>query len=207
MTWEPPKSFKLLEVDPVTGSSYLPVYDEFVERVKKGEVEEYKEGVSVEAPIASAPSTQSSTSPGANVESEEKLDESTIEAIALRISLLEIVDKQKRARVLKSVVKAGVVIPENRKKAKQSEHWEKFLLAEEKELESFEELGVWELVPLPAGRKAIGTRWVYDVKVDVHGNITRHKARLVAQGFSPKQGTTKHSHLLCTLKQHAYSLH
>ncbi|KXJ74150.1 hypothetical protein RP20_CCG014268 [Aedes albopictus] len=50
------------------------------------------------------------------------------------------------------------------------------------------ENNTWELVELPAGRKAIGSKWIFKSKEDEKGNIVRHKARLVAQGFNQKFG-------------------
>jgi hypothetical protein len=50
------------------------------------------------------------------------------------------------------------------------------------------DLKTHHLVPLPAGRKAIGSRWVFSVKSDEDGNITRHKARFVAQGYTQVEG-------------------
>ena len=48
--------------------------------------------------------------------------------------------------------------------------------------------GTWDLVNLPAGRKPVGCNWVYKRKRNAAGNILKYKARLVAQGFSPKYG-------------------
>ena len=45
-----------------------------------------------------------------------------------------------------------------------------------------------KLVPLPAGRKAVGSRWVYKKKMRMDGTIERYKARLVAKGFSQREG-------------------
>ena len=56
-------------------------------------------------------------------------------------------------------------------------------------MKSLEENDVWELVHLPEGRKALGSKWVYKVKTDANGSIERYEARLVAQGFSQKYGT------------------
>ncbi len=58
--------------------------------------------------------------------------------------------------------------------------------AMENEIESLKGLNTWYLVDLPAGRKAIGCRWVYDLKTDIEGIILRFKARLVAQRFNQK---------------------
>jgi hypothetical protein len=46
----------------------------------------------------------------------------------------------------------------------------------------------WELVKLPPGRKAIGSKWVFKVKRNADSSIERYKACLVAQGFSQRPG-------------------
>nr|GEX39782.1 ribonuclease H-like domain-containing protein [Tanacetum cinerariifolium] len=47
--------------------------------------------------------------------------------------------------------------------------------------------GTWEIVKLPKGRKAIGSKWIYKIKFRSSGEIDRYKARLVAQGFGQKE--------------------
>ena len=44
------------------------------------------------------------------------------------------------------------------------------------------------MVELPKDRKAVGSKWVFKLKTDADGSVERHKARLVAQGFSQKHG-------------------
>ena len=56
------------------------------------------------------------------------------------------------------------------------------------EIESLHDNDVWDLVPLPEGRKAVGSKWVYKVKRNADGYVERCKARLVAQGYSQKEG-------------------
>jgi len=56
------------------------------------------------------------------------------------------------------------------------------------EIDSLHNNGVWDLVPLPEGRKAVGSKWVYKVKRDADGSVERFKARLVAQGYSQREG-------------------
>ena len=60
--------------------------------------------------------------------------------------------------------------------------------AMEKEMESLHTNDVWDLVKLPKDRKAVGSKWVFKLKVGPDGLVERHKARLVAQGFSQKHG-------------------
>ncbi|GKD68295.1 retrovirus-related pol polyprotein from transposon TNT 1-94, partial [Tanacetum coccineum] len=54
----------------------------------------------------------------------------------------------------------------------------------QKELNQFYRNKVWTLVPLPYGKTAIGSKWVFRNKKDEHGITTRNKAILVAQGYS-----------------------
>ena len=41
----------------------------------------------------------------------------------------------------------------------------------------------WELVPKETTQKIIGNKWVFRVKYNPDGSISKHKARLVAKGF------------------------
>lgn len=43
---------------------------------------------------------------------------------------------------------------------------------------------IWILTTLPPGKNLIGCTWVFKLKLHLSGVIARHKARLVAQGFS-----------------------
>ena len=63
--------------------------------------------------------------------------------------------------------------------------WEK---AVEAEMRSLDNNHVWDLVQLPEGRKLVGSKWVFKVKLDGDGQVERYKARLVAQGFTQTKG-------------------
>jgi hypothetical protein len=52
------------------------------------------------------------------------------------------------------------------------------------ELDALEANNTWVLTTLPFGKKAIGYRWVYKIKLKFDGSIERHKARLVAKWYS-----------------------
>eukprot|EP00253_Pinus_taeda_P033351 PITA_33351 len=46
----------------------------------------------------------------------------------------------------------------------------------------------WDLVPLPKGRKLVRCKWVYRTKYEPNGKVDKHKARLIAKGFSQVEG-------------------
>ena len=52
------------------------------------------------------------------------------------------------------------------------------------EMDALTDNDTWDLVRLPARKKAIGCRWVFTVKVNPDGSIARLKARLVAKGYA-----------------------
>ncbi|GMI75223.1 hypothetical protein HRI_001191600 [Hibiscus trionum] len=52
------------------------------------------------------------------------------------------------------------------------------------ELKAIEDLKTWTVVPLPEGKKAIDSKWVYRVKYKADGSLDRYKARLVAKGYT-----------------------
>ncbi|CAM8999896.1 unnamed protein product [Rhodiola kirilowii] len=58
----------------------------------------------------------------------------------------------------------------------------------QEELEEFARNDVWDLVPRPDGVNVIGRKWIFKNKSDASGNITRNKARLVAQGYTQIEG-------------------
>nr|GEU82694.1 hypothetical protein [Tanacetum cinerariifolium] len=60
--------------------------------------------------------------------------------------------------------------------------------AMQEELNEFERLEVWELVPRPDKVMVITLKWIYKVKLDELGGILKNKARLVAQGYCQEEG-------------------
>jgi hypothetical protein len=49
-----------------------------------------------------------------------------------------------------------------------------------------EKNSTWELVKLPRGRKAIGSKWVFKVRCNPDGIVERCKTSLVAKGFGQR---------------------
>nr|GFA41864.1 retrovirus-related Pol polyprotein from transposon TNT 1-94 [Tanacetum cinerariifolium] len=58
----------------------------------------------------------------------------------------------------------------------------------QKELNEFERLEVWELIPRPDQVMVITLKWIYKVKLDELGGILKNKARLVARGYCQEEG-------------------
>ncbi|KAM1732083.1 hypothetical protein ACFX11_017881 [Malus domestica] len=60
--------------------------------------------------------------------------------------------------------------------------------AMQEEFNALKAQGTWILVPLPSNREVIGSKWVYKIKRNSDGTISKYKARLMAQGFSQNEG-------------------
>ncbi|KAI3769793.1 hypothetical protein L6452_00906 [Arctium lappa] len=60
--------------------------------------------------------------------------------------------------------------------------------AMQEELLQFKLQEVWDLVDLPKGHRAIGTKWIFRNKKDERAIVIRNKARLVAQGYTQEEG-------------------
>lgn len=77
--------------------------------------------------------------------------------------------------------------PQSFKEAVASQHKDKWLTAMQKEIDSLIEKHMFDLVPLPKNKKAIGCRWTYKSKY-LDGVLERHKARIVAKFYLQKKG-------------------
>jgi hypothetical protein len=73
--------------------------------------------------------------------------------------------------------------PRNVREAMMGRYSKYFMRAMMVEMESIRNKEVYDVVDrLPAGRKAVNSKWVYDYKTDPMGFISKFKARLVAVG-------------------------
>jgi hypothetical protein len=78
--------------------------------------------------------------------------------------------------------------PSSYSQAIQSSQSTKWIDAMVDEMKSMDNNTVWDLVDLPNGCRPIGCKWVFKTKKDSTGKIKRYKARLIAKGFSQKEG-------------------
>ena len=63
-----------------------------------------------------------------------------------------------------------------------------WILAMQEELNQFQRADVWDPVPKPFQKNIIGTKWVFRNKLNEQGEVTRNRARLVAQGYNQQEG-------------------
>eukprot|EP00261_Vitis_vinifera_P039164 XP_019080407.1 PREDICTED: uncharacterized protein LOC109123862 [Vitis vinifera] len=80
---------------------------------------------------------------------------------------------------------AAIREPSSVSAALQQDEWKKAMVAE---YDALQRNNTWSLVPLPAGRQAIGCKWVYKTKENPDGTVQKYKARLVAKGFHQQAG-------------------
>lgn len=74
---------------------------------------------------------------------------------------------------------------ESYEEAQSNEVWVK---AMEEEMRMIEKNQTWELTDYPQGKNVIDVKWIYKIKFKADGSIQKHKARLVARGFTQKPG-------------------
>ena len=78
--------------------------------------------------------------------------------------------------------------PESFESATTCSNRSEWIKAMESEMKSLNHNDVWDAVPLPSGKRAVESKWVYKIKRGADGSIERYKARLVAQGFTQQRG-------------------
>jgi hypothetical protein len=78
--------------------------------------------------------------------------------------------------------------PTSWREALESPDADKWQQAVHEEMTSLVNMHTWDVVELPEGRRAIGTKWVFKTKTNSAGEVVRYKARLVVQGFTQVEG-------------------
>ncbi|MDR3401435.1 MAG: reverse transcriptase domain-containing protein [Chthoniobacter sp.] len=85
----------------------------------------------------------------------------------------------------RSAAEGPPAVPRSYTEAMQSPEWRAAIASE---LASHASNGTWKFARLPPGAKAIGSKYVFKIKLAADGTIERYKVRLTAQGFSQVEG-------------------
>ena len=96
-------------------------------------------------------------------------EEASTEASDIEVNLIEVREPQDINEALASP---------------QSKQWR---CAIKEEVDSLVQRKTWEITQLPEGKKCVGYKWVFKLKANADGKITRYKARLVARGFTQRK--------------------
>lgn len=78
-------------------------------------------------------------------------------------------------------------VPRDFSDARKRSDWNDWKAAIEEEMKSLKKNNTWTETTLPNGRQPISCKWIFKIKRDEDGNISRYKARLVARGFQQKR--------------------
>ena len=81
-----------------------------------------------------------------------------------------------------------ILTPKTYKQALASPEAAQWQAAMDAEMQAHADNITWALALLPSGKKAVGSRWVFALKLNPDGSVKRFKARLVAQGFTQVEG-------------------
>jgi hypothetical protein len=66
-----------------------------------------------------------------------------------------------------------------------SKLWKKAMV---EEMDALDKNEAWDIVELSAGRKSVGSKWLFKKKFNAQGKVEKYKARLVAKGYSQVEG-------------------
>ena len=94
----------------------------------------------------------------------------------------------KHEYALTTQLASSLKTPKTFKQAMASPQCSQWREAIKKELDSMKKNHVWRFETLPPNRQTVGSVWVFRIKQDANGNVSRFKARLCAQGFTQQLG-------------------
>jgi hypothetical protein len=75
--------------------------------------------------------------------------------------------------------------PKNFNEASKEDHWVKEM---NDELDQIEKNNTWEMVHRPEGKNIIGSKWIFNNKLNLQGQVVRNKARLFYKCYAQIEG-------------------
>lgn len=78
--------------------------------------------------------------------------------------------------------------PRTMNEAMKREDWPQWKDAVDSEYNALIKNNTWSICELPKNRHAVSCKWVFKLKRNAQGEIDKYKARLVARGFSQREG-------------------
>ncbi|GKB17314.1 putative RNA-directed DNA polymerase [Tanacetum coccineum] len=78
--------------------------------------------------------------------------------------------------------------PSVRRSSRPTKMAAKWVEAINNEIEALIKNNTWTLTDLPIGKKTIDNKWLYKIKYKASGQVDKYKARVVAKGFSQREG-------------------
>jgi hypothetical protein len=91
------------------------------------------------------------------------------------------------------VAEDNIKTPATFRQAMQSPERTHWLAGTKAELASLRKFGVYTIKQVPKGAKLVQTKWVYRVKRDENGKVSKFKVRLVMKGFTQQEGVHFHA--------------
>lgn len=166
---------------PVLSAS--PVLDMVAKRVRKPS-QRVQDIINAKAPIP-----KGIRLPATEVISEEAMSKADTAAEKLMAILEAEDDPTELALALNEFTSdAEALEPTTLTEARRRPDWPQWESGIREELATLQTAGTWRLVDPPPGANIVGSKWVFRAKKDAAGNVVRHKARLVAQGYSQVPG-------------------
>jgi hypothetical protein len=114
-----------------------------------------------------------------------KIASRTRKRVRSSTTLVNAIDELDRPRMTRPT---RLRVPLTYKEAYNSPQQTEWVAAIQKEYDSLNLKKTWETMTLPANRKALPCKWVFDIKYNPDGTIEKYKARLVIKGFKQIYG-------------------
>lgn len=99
--------------------------------------------------------------------------------------ILDVYNDTEKVTLDEELCLMGIEEPAIYKKVVKDQNWRR---AKEADIDFIERNGTWALTKLQPGQKEIGFKWICKLKRDANGKITKHKAQLVAKGYTQEHG-------------------